>query len=60
MLSLHIREVKDGYEPTRCTNDYPPSTPGDESILPTLMWKPAHPLRAAIERNATYPLFAPI
>jgi hypothetical protein len=57
MFILYIREVKDGDDPTCRTNDYFLSPAGYQSIVPTVIWKPAHSPPGTVEGQAEYPSF---
>jgi hypothetical protein len=57
LFILHIREIKDGDDPTGCTNDHFLTPEGNLSLIPTLMRKPAHSPPGSIEGQAENPSF---
>jgi hypothetical protein len=57
MFILHIREIKNGDDPTCRANDHFLSSTGNHSPIPTLMWKPAHSPPGTVRHQAVYPSF---
>jgi hypothetical protein len=57
---LHIREIKDGDDPTGCTNDHFLTPEGNLSLVLRLMWKPAHSPPGTVKHQAENPSFGRI
>jgi hypothetical protein len=60
MFILHIREIKDGDDPTGCTYVHLLTPEGNLSLIPTLMWKPAHSPPGTVKHQAEDPSFGRI
>jgi hypothetical protein len=53
---LDVREIKDGQQPTPGGDDYLLSKArANDSIMPTLIWEPAHPPPKIVCIAAPYP-----